>query len=285
MARIFTVNLRNGDDRECHVNEEHEPQALQDPVLQQHLIDEFGEEHLKEGMNEEMSRIKEFDVKDDIHVNDLPPSAWQEAMDLIWVLKWKGSSVRARLCVRGFNQWIKDLDETFASTPVIVVLKLLILFAISFNWCIESFDITTAFLHAVLDPSEEIFVRPPPEYYPSGTVLWKLKRAMYGLRTAPRSWQDHFAWVLNLLGFIRLKSDSNIYLHPLLCLILLAYVDDLLIFGLKENIFRVVEQIKEHLLVKHTGSLNADGDRIRFLGRWLQRVDVQYLYMKKQATS
>ena len=38
---------RNGDDRECHVNEEHEPQALQDPVLQQHLIDEFGEEHLK----------------------------------------------------------------------------------------------------------------------------------------------------------------------------------------------------------------------------------------------
>ena len=84
-------------------------------------------------MNEEMNRIKEFDVKDDIHVNDLPPSAWQDAMDLVWVLKWKGSSVRARLCVRGFNQVITDLDDTFASTPVIVVLKVLVLFALAFN--------------------------------------------------------------------------------------------------------------------------------------------------------
>ena len=98
-------------------------------------------------------------------------------MDLTWVLKWKGSSVRARLCVRGFNQVIKDLDDTFVSTPAILVLKLLILFALAFSWSIEGFDITKAFLRAMLDPADEIFLRPPPEYYLNNNILWKLKRA------------------------------------------------------------------------------------------------------------
>ena len=84
---------------------------------------------------------------------------WNDAMTFLWVLKWKGSSVKARLCVRGFKQIIQDIDDTFASTPVIVILKLLLMFALSFNWSIECFDITTAFLHAVLDPSDLIYVQ------------------------------------------------------------------------------------------------------------------------------
>ena len=76
-----------------------------------------------------------------------------------------------------------------------------------------------------------IFVWPPREYYPSGDVLWRLKRAMYGLRTAPRSWQDHFASVLKGAGFTRLQSDPNVYIHFLLRVIILAYVDDLMVFG------------------------------------------------------
>lgn len=54
-----------------------------------------------------------------------------------------------------------------------------------FNFCVAS----TAFLHA----EEEVFVRPPIEFYLDLNVLWKLHKAMYGLKTAPKAWQQHFA--------------------------------------------------------------------------------------------
>ena len=126
------------------------------------------------------------------------------ALDFTWAIKWKGSDIRARLCVRGFNQIVKDLDHTFASTPVLLILKLLIVLALSMSWCIFTFDITTAFLHASLDPNDDlIYVWPPVEYFPFREVIWKLKRAVYGLRAAPREWEDHFAEQLQAMGFKR----------------------------------------------------------------------------------
>ena len=106
---------------------------------------------------------------------------------------------------------------------------------------------------------------------------------MYGLRTAPRSWQDHFAWVLLQVGFTRLKSDSNVYLHTAFMVVLVAYVDDLMMFGLNEKIILIVESLKEHLLIKATGNLNTEGARVRFLGRWFQRVGSS-LHMYEEAT-
>jgi hypothetical protein len=52
---------------------------------------------------------------------------------------------------------------------------------------INTFGVSTAFLHAVL--TEEMFVMPPPElqgtkYCPEG-YCWKLLKALYGLRSAP----------------------------------------------------------------------------------------------------
>ena len=52
-------------------------------------------------------------------------------------------------------------------------------------------DVSTAFLHALMN--EEVFVWPPKEFYPEGKCLWRLKKAMYGLRQAPKLWQEHFA--------------------------------------------------------------------------------------------
>ena len=74
---------------------------------------------------------------------------------------------------------------------------------------------------------------PPVEFYPDAgkPVVWQLQRAMYGLRSAPRDWQDHFASVLQGLQYHRLQSDPNLYVHYDHMVILLAYVDDLMIFG------------------------------------------------------
>ena len=80
-------------------------------------------------------------------------------------------------------------------------------------------DISATFLHALIT-GEDIFVIPPLDFYPHGGVLWKLRRALYGLRNAPRLWQDHFK---------RMKSDPNLYAHNSKKLYVLCYVDDLMV--------------------------------------------------------
>ena len=57
------------------MNEEHEEDALKDPVLQEHLIQYIDEEKIKEGTNEDMQELQEFDVKDSIPVDTRHPSA------------------------------------------------------------------------------------------------------------------------------------------------------------------------------------------------------------------
>ena len=76
-------------------------------------------------------------------------------------------------------------DDTFASTPSLATLKLLLTLACTYNWFVLAGDVSTAFLHALLN--DDIFVIPPGEFYPNGGVLWKLRRAMYGLKPEAKS--------------------------------------------------------------------------------------------------
>ena len=96
---------------------------------------------------------------------------------------------------------------------------------------IHFLDISTVFLHAPSGGHESIYVWPPVEFYPLGNTLWRLKKAMYGLRSAPTDWQTHWASILLSIGFLRRQSDVNVYMHTELQLYILAYVDDRMIIG------------------------------------------------------
>ena len=76
------------------------------------------------------------------------------------------------------------------------------------NWVIATLDVSTAFLHAPLNYAENLYVIPPAPYDCNGTVWWKLKKALYGLRGAPRAWQDYLISLLEELGFFRLLSEA-----------------------------------------------------------------------------
>ena len=94
----------------------------------------------------------------------------------------------------GCYQYDLDKDDLYASTPLLLTLKILLLLALLYGHTVRFADVSTAFLHATLD--YDVFVVPPKEYYPAGDVLWKLRKAMYGLRTALKVWQDHYAEVM-----------------------------------------------------------------------------------------
>ena len=57
--------------------------------------------------------------------------------------------IKSRPVVRGFEQTGTDVD-TFASTPSLITLLVLITIALARNWFMTTGDVSTAFLHADL---------------------------------------------------------------------------------------------------------------------------------------
>ena len=55
-------------------------------------------------------------------------------------------------------------------------------------------DVPTAFLYAPLIEKRDVCCRPPQVLVKLGLVergvVWKLKKALYGLRTSPRAWKE-----------------------------------------------------------------------------------------------
>ena len=198
-------------DVDVAVADEYEEYTLKDPIIQQWLLTPLPKDKLTEGMNQEMERMSEFDVYDLVSASSLSPDEMEGAMGFTWAHRWKGTQIRSRLCVRGLRRTITDIDDTYASTPVLLIVKTLLVHALAMNRSIFTYDNMIAFLHASLDPdADPIYVWAPSKYCPSGTTLWRLKKACYGLRTAPREGQDHFADELRNMGFKRLKSGGNI---------------------------------------------------------------------------
>ena len=226
--------------------------------------DEFPEDLLIEGMKTEIESMKHFDVYEEIRSTTLSQEQLSSVIDTKWVKRYKGQGVRCRLVVRGFMQTVEDTDDTFASTPSLITLKLLLTLRLAKGMSIRTADVSTAFLHATL--SEEIFVKPPDEFYPEGGVVWRLKRALYGLKNAPRLWQDHFADVMKCNNFHRSKTDANLYCHFEKKLYVLCYVDDLFMVGNDEDIVSTLEELQKTLLLRETGCLD-NGKPVDFLGR------------------
>ena len=104
------------------------------------------------------------------------------------------------------------------------------------------------------------------EYYPEGTTLWRLKKAMYGLRSSPKAWQDYFATSMAELGFRRLLSEANVHVNSTNDVYIMVYVDDIMVIGDPTKVNKIFEKIQEKMLLKHTGYLDP-GEKHYSLGR------------------
>ena len=136
------------------------------------------------------------------------------------------------------------------------------------HWTIQAGDVSTAFLHAPA-ATDNLYMWPPPELYPSGhntTTVWKLNKAIYGLRSSPKSWQDHFAQVLQQMGLSRLTSEPNVYRNNEQTMFVMVYVDDLLFLGQQQEVDKTFKEVQKHVLLRPTGALGS-GQTIQFLGR------------------
>eukprot|EP00971_Amphidinium_carterae_P112373 2225599-Amphidinium_carterae.1 len=113
------------------------------------------------------------------------------------------------------------------------------------RWSSWASDISSAFLWTPVQG--DIRVWPPSELgLPEGTI-WKLQKALYGLNTSPRQWQQHLSNILvKELKFHQSRCDPNLFIGPSHNIMVLVYVeDDIFITGRKEVGEEFISNIKE----------------------------------------
>ncbi|CAM9558163.1 unnamed protein product [Heterosigma akashiwo] len=126
-----------------------------------------------------------------------------------------------------------DFQQTYS--PVVNAASLRLLLAISANkgYAVDSLDISTAFLNGAIDG--DAYVRQPPGFvdpeHPS--KVWKLNKALYGLRQSPRIWYMELHDHLLSLGFQRSGHESCLYVRREGGdeLMVAVYVDNLVVSG------------------------------------------------------
>jgi hypothetical protein len=72
-------------------------------------------------------------------------------------------------------------------------------------------DMKTTFLNYEIE--EEVYVKHPYGFVIHGkeSHVWRLKKAPYGLKHAPRAWYERIDGYLMSLGFNKSVVDSNLY--------------------------------------------------------------------------
>jgi transposase InsO family protein len=162
---------------------------------------------------------------------------------------------RARLVAQGHTQR-KELDYHDTYSPVVnftLVRFFFILFVIGLGWLSSHLDIKCAYFYGDLD--EEIYMRPPLGFGSKSGFVWRLHKAMYGLKQSGRQWYIALDEKLRQLGFIRLSSTNCVYMYHGSA-ILLVYVDDLIIFAKdKSTLDKIIKSLADTYRTTNLGQI------------------------------
>ncbi|CAI7807118.1 unnamed protein product [Closterium sp. NIES-53] len=189
------------------------------------------------------------------YIDTVPPLGTNivSGMWLYKVMRSPGSPpvFKARYVARGFSQHeAVDFFQTFAPTPKMTTLRVLLHFAAQRDYELHSLDFSIAFLQGSLH--EQIWLRCPPDFigsFPLGTK-WHLGRPVYGLHQAPCEWHVTLRTTLAVLDFFPSSADPSLFVRRgLTPFFVLVYVDNL-VFATPDR--HALASVKEELQRRHT---------------------------------
>ena len=97
-------------------------------------------------------------------------------------------------------------------------------------------------------------------------MLWRLQKALYGLRRAPALFQAHLRSVLISLKFVPSVGEPCLFTHKGMGITLPVHVDDMLLTGEREAVTTMAAWIGELMSLKVVGFIS-DQTWTKFLGR------------------
>lgn len=198
--------------------------------------------------------------------------AGRKAIGSRWVFKVKHlpdgaiERFKARVVAQGFSQRPGvDFDETFAPTARWAAVRTVLALAAMDDMHLESVDISSAFLHGVIDT--ELYMRFPdgfPEQVPpdverkpgDGDPCARLEKGIYGLKQGANLWNKRLHQVLVKLGFTRITSDPcvYVYLRDNIRIIVPIHVDDMTLASKSRSaILKVIDELRKYFKLRHLG--------------------------------
>lgn len=231
-------------------------------------------------------------------MTELPPN--RKTIGSIWIYKTKfkaGGSVdnyKARLVILGNKQKHRiDYVETFAPVAKMTIVRALLAVAAMKDWFVHQLDVSNAFLNGELE--ETVYMSLPQGYDGYGSrisdtgmmqkseglnqLVWRLKKALYGLRQESRQWHHKLSITLVSIVFCHSKADYSLYskvCNESITLVLI-YVDDILISG---NCIAAISDLKKilssHFTMKDMGPVSY------FLGLEIDRSEAGFFISQRK---
>jgi hypothetical protein len=169
----------------------------------------------------------------------LVPRPNQNVVGIKWVFRNKqdehGVVTRnnARIVAKGYSQVEGlDFDETYALVARLESIRILLAYATNHGFKLYQMDVKSAFLNGPI--KEEVYVEQPLGFedseYP--THVYKLSKALYRLKQAPRAWYECLRDFLLTNGFKVGNVDPTLFTKTIAKDLFISqiYVDDI-IFG------------------------------------------------------
>lgn len=191
-------------------------------------------------------------------------SVWVPTRDPQGVLK-------LRWCVREFK-FASRRDDLFTPASTASTERVIDIVATKRRLKRVIVDCKNAYLHA--DEDEKVFAKPPRVWLErwiaqggSPTVVWILRKQIYGRRKASQAFNDYLAVVFLNLGMIRYEALLQFWKHPKRKMIADVHQDDGHATGKDEDLEWFVDELKEHLMIKSSGIIG-EGKSYMYLKSW-----------------
>jgi histone deacetylase 1/2 len=128
----------------------------------------------------------------------------------------------------------------------------------------------THFLHGVLEKG--IYMKQPLGYEDNNmpNYIFRLDKALYGLKEAPRAWYSRLSSKYFSFSFVASKSDTSLFIYhkSSMTIFILIYVDDIMVVGSSQGATTApLKELSKEFALKDLGDLHY------FLGMKVQKIN------------
>jgi hypothetical protein len=151
-----------------------------------------------------------------------------------------------------------DYEENFSPIARYTSIRAIISLSFVLGWKLHQMDVKKTFLNGKIE--QEVCLEQPDGFilHNKGTHVCKIRKALYGLKNAPRVWYDMIDGFLKSLGFQKSDVDENLYfkVRGNQLVILILYVDDLFLTGDEELIAWCKRELTLEFKMKDIGLMH-----------------------------